>query len=80
MKVKTVLVILIQHGLLSKMVEMKSLSGFKGVAKEFLASTSQRMKLVEVFIEFSRMQVSSKEDLWEISLLSYTNYIADPLN
>jgi hypothetical protein len=56
---RTALAILIRHGLLSETVETGSLDDFKGVVKELLSSASRRMKVAEVFTEFSMMEVSS---------------------
>lgn len=58
-KVRMALVIiLICYGLFSETVETGSLDDFKRVAEKFLSSASQRMKLAEVFMEFSMMEVS----------------------
>jgi hypothetical protein len=56
MKARTTLAILIQHRLFSETVETGSLDNFKGMAEEFLASASQRMKVAEAFMEFSIME------------------------
>jgi hypothetical protein len=58
MKERTALAILIWHGLIIETVETGSLDDFKRVAKEFVASTSQRGKTVEAFTEFSMMEMS----------------------
>jgi hypothetical protein len=79
MKARTALAILIWHGLFSETVEIGSLDDFKGVAEEFFARASRRMKVVVAFTEFSMIEVSSGDGLLGIPLPSCIHDIADPL-